>query len=218
MIHSSSSWVPAHTGSGWSPGEPVFAAGEGGWSTLLFVPQTAGPQSSTSCSWTDAAWKDAAGICPKANLSLDITHLDYHCCLARPYKKAPSCGCFRSTLLCPEPGVSLMPLESGQSGCRMMLFGFGRLRHLGCSPALLKELHKASPSTGKKNKPPSLVLDVLLPFLFLWVETEKEALFKVLECLSPVLNHQKPRSITHFSNCSNQAGNRLQPMTHKFLS
>lgn len=142
----------------------------------------------------------------------------YHCCLARPYKKAPSCGCFRSTLLCPEPGVSLMPLESGQSGCRMMLFGFGRLRHLGCSPALLKELHKASPSTGKKNKPPSRVLDVLLPFLFLWVETEKEALFKVLECLSPVLNHQKPRSITHFSNCSNQAGNRLQPMTHKFLS
>lgn len=67
----------------------MFAAGEGGWSTLLFVPQTAGPQSSTSCSWTDAAWKDAAGICPKANLSLDITHLDITAALQGPTRRHP---------------------------------------------------------------------------------------------------------------------------------
>lgn len=140
----------------------------------------------------------------------------YCCWPAKTCKKAPNCGCFRPTLLCPEPGVSLMLVESGQSGCRMMLFGFGTLMHLGCSPSLLKELHKASTSTGKKNKPASRVVEVLLPFLLLWVETENEALSKVLECLSQVLNHQKPGWITHFSNCSNQAGNRLQPKTHKF--
>lgn len=93
----------------------------------------------------------------------------YCCCLARTYKKAPNCGCFRPTLLCPEPGVSPRPVESGQSGCRMMLFGFSRLRLLGCNPSLLKELHKASTSTGKKkNKPPSQVVEMVPLFLFLW--------------------------------------------------
>lgn len=79
----------------------------------------------------------------------------YCCCLERPYKKVPNCSCFTPTLLCPEPAVSLMPVESRHSECRMMLFGFGRLRHLGCSPSLLKELHKASNLKKKKKKPPS---------------------------------------------------------------
>lgn len=64
-----------------------FAAGEGGWSAFLFIPLTAGPQSSTSCNWTDPAWKDVAGICPKANLSQ--THLDAAAALQRPTRRHP---------------------------------------------------------------------------------------------------------------------------------
>lgn len=212
--HSSSSWVPAHPGSGWNPGDLVFCCWRRWVVSISHL--TAGPQSSTSCSWTDPAWKDAAGICPTANLSQ--THLDIAAALQWPTRRHPVVAASGqpSTALNLKPW-SLMPVESGQSACRMMLLEFGRLRHLVCSPSLLKELHKASTSNGKENKPPSWVAEGLPPFLSLWVEREKQALSKVLECLSPVLNHQKPEWITHFSNCCNQAGNRLQPKTHKFF-
>lgn len=141
-----------------------FAAGEGGWSAFLFIPLTAGPQSSTSCSWTDPAWKDVAGICPKANLSQ--TQLDVAAALQGPTRRHPVVAASGqpSTAHCPEPGVSLMPVERGQRACRTMLFGFGRLRHLVCSPSLLKKLCKASTSNGKENKPPSSWRAPSVPF------------------------------------------------------
>lgn len=145
--------MPAHPGSGWSPGELVFCCW-GRWVVSISL--------HTFDSWTteqhflqlDRSCLERCGW----NLSQSKPQPDTSgccCCLAKTYKKAPSCGCFRPTLHCPEPGVSLMPVERGQSACRTMLFGFGRLRHLICSPSLLKELCKASTSNGKENKPPS---------------------------------------------------------------
>lgn len=145
----------------------------------------------------------------------------YCCCLERPYKKVPNCSCFTPTLLCPEPAVSLMPVESRHSECRMMLFGFGRLRHLGCSPSLLKELHKAS-NLEKKKKKASKLSSWSAPSISFPLRQKRKHFLKGLSACPQylitrnlVINHQK--LITHFSNCSNQAGNRLQPKTQKFL-